>query len=139
MKTLQPDRFNRVQVPYTYDPVTVAELHKLPAGTVSEADHRFGMEHCEPLIIAMDSLIRYAKAYRTAYFSKLADDGVLGNYWLDAAKSIRRLLNGNGAEAYTHRRGTDSKDNGAVESMFWAALGIAGFSEEDLCRNLLTK
>lgn len=27
---------------------------------------------------------------------------------------------------------TDSKDNGAVEGMFWDALAIAGFTEADL-------
>ena len=36
--------------------------------------------------------------------------------------------------AVAHERGitTDTKDNGCVESMFWAAMDIAGFTEEDL-------
>ena len=90
------------------------------------------MENGEPLIVAMDCLLKYAEAYRSTYESNLADDQVLGREWLDAAKGIRGLLNGNGVIAMKKDISSDTKDNGSVESMFWAALRIAGFEEKDI-------
>ena len=113
-------------------PETIAEYDKIPKGTIAEQAHRLGINTNEPLIAAMDALLHYAKAYKSAYGDRLADDGVLGQCWLDAAKGIRGLLNGNGAVAMERNISTDSKDNGAVESMFWTALQIAGYQEKDL-------
>ena len=120
---------------YTYDPVTVTAAQCLcvtSPGTISEQSHLLGMERGEPLIVAMDALIKQAKAHRTRFFSKLSEDYVLGPCWLEAAKGIRGLCNGDGAVALHMGRSTDSKDNGTVESMFWSAMEIAGFTEADL-------
>jgi len=98
--------------------------------TISEQSHQIGMTNFEPLIVAMDVLIKYAKAHKAAYFSPLSEDYVLGDPWLEAVKGIRELLNGNGAVAMHMNRSQDSKDNGTIESMFWSALEIAGYTEE---------
>lgn len=120
---------------YEFDPVTIAATRRLcatSAGTVSEQSHLIGMEGGEPLIIMLDCLAVYAKAHKARFFSKLSDDGVLGDEWLAAAKGVRGLLNGDGAVAHFTGRTTDSKDNGTLEAMFWAAMDIAGFTEADL-------
>ena len=122
----------KVKTVLALQPETIAEYDKLPIGTVSQQAHRLGINSNEPLIAAMDALLHYAKAYRKAFGGDLADDGVLGDFWLDAAKGVRGLLNGNGAVAMERNISTDSKDNGAVESMFWQAMAIAGFKEQDL-------
>lgn len=57
---------------------------------------------------------------------------MLGDEWLAAAKGVRALLNGNGAIAMRKNITTGSKDNGVIEALFWAALEMAGFTEEDL-------
>ena len=115
-----------------YQNETMKAYHKLKPGTIAIHSHAMGMSESEPLIVAMDAMLRYAKAYKKAYDTNLADDGVLGECWLDAVKGIRGLLNGNGAVAMEKDITTDSKDNGCVEEMFWAAMDIAGFTEDDI-------
>ena len=117
---------------YRYAPETVAEANKLPVGTISEHAHKLGMEWGEPLIVSMDALLKYAQTYRRRFEGPLANDYVLGPLWLDAVKGLRGLLDGDGQAAMARDISTDSKDNGAVESMFWAAMQAAGFEEKDL-------
>lgn len=116
----------------TLQPETLAELARIPRGTVAEQSMRLGRLNDEPLLLALDGLLRYAKAYRQRFESPLAEDGVLGPCWLDAAKGLRGLLNGDGAVAMERGVTTDSKDNGALEGIFWHALRAAGFGEADL-------
>lgn len=116
----------------TCEPETLAAMAKLTPGTVAEQSNRVGWTNREPLIIAMDGLLRYAKAYRKAYDGPLADDQVLGPCWLAAAQGIRGLLNGQGVVAMERDISTDSKDNGVIEDTFWSALKAAGYEEKDL-------
>ena len=111
---------------------SVAAMDKVPAGTVASQSLCRGIVGAEPLLIAMDGLLRYAKAYEKRFEGKLAADYVLGDEWLAVAKGIRALLNGDGAVAMERGITTDSKDNGVVEEMFWAALSAAGYTEGDL-------
>lgn len=117
---------------YRFAPETIAQANKVPVGTVNEQSHKLGMEHGEPLLVMMDSLIKYAEAYRERFETQLVEDNFLGPQWLKAAAAVRALLNGDGVVAWKKDRSTDSKDNGAIEGMFWDALGLAGFTEEDL-------
>ena len=113
-----------------------AKLEKDARTSREYTDHCFGMHAGEPLIFAMDALYKFAAAYfkETGGDRRLADDGyeARGRYWLDAAKGIRAMLNFNGACAMERRLSSDSKSNSAVESLFWAALEVAGYKEEDL-------
>jgi hypothetical protein len=131
-------------------PETNHEASKLTAGTRALEEHCLGVNQGEPLLYAMDGLLRYAKAYQRAYglsqrlntwaglpagdpdARALADDYALGPQWLAAAKGLRGLLNGQGAVAMELGLSSDSKDNGVIEGIFWAALGAAGFKESDL-------
>jgi len=118
---------------YRLQPETSAELEKVPPGTVASSAARLGALQGEPLLYAMDGMLRYAKAYRARFDgSALADDGVLGDEWLAAAKGIRGLCNGDGAVAMELGRTTDSKDNGMIEAIFWHAIAAAGFSDADV-------
>jgi|GEM_PF-3138774 len=111
---------------------SVAALNKIPRHSVEEAASSTGQVSGEPLLYAMDGMLRYARAYRKAYDSKLSDDGFLGPHWLDAVKGLRGLLNGQGAVAMERNISTDSKSNGAIEEIFWLAMNAAGFEEDDL-------
>lgn len=117
---------------YKYSPETIAQANSLPVGTVAEHAHKYGMENGEPLIVAMDCLLKYAEAYRQRFDSNLVDDYVLGPIWLDAIKGIRGLLNGDGVVAMKKDISTDTKDNGCVESMFWSAMKMAGYEGKDI-------
>jgi hypothetical protein len=117
---------------YRYNAETIAEANKLTAGTVSEQAHKYGMENAEPLIVIMDALHKYADAHERRYEGKLSEDYVLGPAWLKAAAAVRDLLNGAGAIANLKDISSDTKDNGCVEAMFWAAMKRAGFEEKDL-------
>lgn len=105
---------------------------QLEPGTIADQSHRLGIRHGEPLMVAMECLLRYAKAYREHQEQPLTDDGVLGPCWLNAVSGLRGLLNGDGAVAMERNITTDSKDNGVIESLFWAAMEEAGFEESDL-------
>lgn len=113
-------------------PETVDAIRSVPEGTVSEAAMARGLRLGEPLLIILDGLLRYAKAHRARFEGPLADDGFLGPQWLAAAVAARALLNGDGAAAHEMGISTDSKDNGAMERVFWSAMAAAGFSEADL-------
>lgn len=138
MKTIQTTEGKNINMQimnpsvYALQPETMEACFKVPAGTVAERSMQLGLGQCEPLLVAMDALIRYAKAYETRFEGKLAADYVLGDEWLAAAKGIRALLNGDGAVAMERGVTTDSKDNGVIEEMFWSALKAAGYEEKDL-------
>jgi hypothetical protein len=122
---------------YTYQSETVEAYAKVPELTVSHQCHSVGMNGTEPIIIILDSLIRYAKAHEDSFGSKLSEDYYLGPCFLSALTSTRELLNGNGAVAneISARAGkpcVDSKDNGACEAIFWDAMSISGFTEKDI-------
>jgi hypothetical protein len=117
---------------YRYTAETIAHANKITHGVTSEHAHKTGMLEGEPLIVAMDCLLKYAETYRNRFDGPLAEDRVLGVHWLDALKGVRGLLNGNGQIAMHRDISTDSKDNGALEGVFWDAMRVAGFQEGDL-------
>jgi hypothetical protein len=117
---------------WRYRPETVVAANKIQIGTQNELAHKLGMQEGEPLIVIMDALLNYAEAYRDRQGEMLATDGVLGQPWLEAATGIRALLNGQGAIAMRKDISTDTFDGGALECMFWSAMAMAGFTEEDL-------
>lgn len=108
-----------------YAPETLAEIAKTRKqcpGTQAAAalDHAQGFG--QPLLVAMDALLRAAKDHTKRFEQKLAEDYVLGPPWLAAAKGVRALLNGDFGPI----------DNGTVEAIFWRALEIAGYTESDI-------
>jgi len=117
---------------YTFAIETRAELEKVPANTVNRAAQDIGLTYAEPLIVGLDCLLRYALCYEIRFEAKLAADYVLGPEFLVALKGFRGLLNGDGAVAMLMSTLRDSKDNGACEGIFWAAMNAAGFTEADL-------
>lgn len=127
--TTQP-KIRTQRIDYPLHDQTVEAMDKVPRGTISHQAQNRGLLHGEALLVSMDALLRYAVAYERRHDGKLADDGFLADPWLEALKGIRALLNGDGSEAMFFGWNTDSKDNGALESVFWAALNAAGFTEE---------
>lgn len=119
-------------IKYQFQPESEAQFSKVSARTVAAQSNALGVENAEPLIVIMDSLIRYAKAYEVRFGGRLSEDYVLGPLWVQTAKGVRGLLNGDGAVANEQGVTTDSKDNGCIEGMFWAAVKAAGFKEADL-------
>lgn len=117
---------------YKYSSETINAANRLGVGTVDEHAHKSGMLAGEPLTVAMDCLLKYAQAYKERYESGLADDHVLGPLWLDSMKGLRGLLNGDGSEAMRLDITTDSKSNVALESVFWTAMAVAGYSDTDI-------
>lgn len=111
---------------------TEAEFDKVPSGTVAAQSMALGRVGREPLLVAMDAMLRYAKAYRKAFDSPVGDDGFLGSYYTDAISGVRGLLNGDGAVAMERGISTDSKDNGVIESLYWHCCREAGLDGDNL-------
>jgi hypothetical protein len=114
----------------TLQPETKAHLTRPTPGTVAWQSQNVGLEHGEPLVLILDGLLRYAKAHAARYGSPVAEDYVLGKYWLEALQGIHGLLDGAGAVALERNRTTDSKDNGVCEAIYWDARDAAGFPDE---------
>lgn len=108
------------------------ELAKIPANTIEGHASTYGIENAEPLLYALDGMLRYAKAHKKRYESQLAEDYALGPQFLEVIKGLRWLLNGDGAVALEAGITTDSKSNGACEAIFWHAMKAAGFTEDDI-------
>lgn len=98
-----------------------AQIQKMTPGTVSLQEHNRGVTLNEPVIVMMDAFHRYALAHEKRFESKLSEDYILGPAWLSGIKGVRTLLNGEG-----------QFDGGTLEGLFWAAMEVAGFSEEDI-------
>ena len=109
---------------------TLNAIDKLDRNCVYMRSVKLGIVESEPLLVAMDGLLRYAKAYEKRFEGKLADDYVLGDYWADAIKGLHGLLNGDGAVAMEKGITTDSKSNGVIEEVYHAALKAAGFNDQ---------
>lgn len=107
-------------------PETLAEIAKLTPGTVAAASMQLGARAHEPLLEAMDAMLRYAKAYSKCYEALLGSDGFLSEPYFEVIKGLRTLLNGNGAVAMERNITTDSKDNGVIESLYWHCCREAG-------------
>lgn len=56
---------------------TLTAMDKINSGTIAYQSNQTGIRHAEPLIIAMDGLLRYAKAYKRRFYGELAKDYVL--------------------------------------------------------------
>jgi hypothetical protein len=105
---------------------------KIRRGTISARSHKLGVDNGEPLILAFEAMLRYARAHQKRYDSPLSNDFVLGPLYLDIIRGLRGLLGGDGAVAMERGITTDSKDNGVLEEMFWHCMDSAGFKEEDM-------
>jgi hypothetical protein len=94
---------------------------KLTRGTVAHQRHTTGIFRNEPVMVLMDTLLRYAEKHERRFESKLSEDYFLGPAWLQSIMGVRTLLNGEG-----------DFDGGTLEELFWKALEVAGFTEADL-------
>lgn len=132
IKNLNPQPYQgSLVVPYRCAHATVKFRNQIPAG-VNRQSHELGIANCEPIIIMLDALYQYAAAYKKRYDSTLSTDYVLSVGWLDAMRGLKVLFDGDGALAMANDISTDTKDNGACDKMFWAAMTIAGYKEDDL-------
>lgn len=94
---------------------------KLPANCVAKANHSHGIRASEPMIILMDSFYKYAENYSAKYEEdKLCDNYVLGPQWLKGINGVRAMFDGEG-----------DFDCGTLEALYWEAIKIAGFTEEE--------
>lgn len=118
---------------YHYQPETLAaidRLYTIAANTVAMDDMQFGFATNEPLLVMLDSAIRYARAYQTYYGSTLNTDYVLGPAFLSSVDNIRTLLNSIGGSGM-ETRGRGSFDGGTLDGLACKALELAGYNEGD--------
>lgn len=111
---------------------TRQEIKKIPLGTVAAQSMALGRIHNEPLLVAMDGMLRFVKAYAAHYELKLVDDNVLGREYAKVISGLRGLLNGDGAVAMEQNITTDSKDNGVIEALYWECCKVGGFDGDNL-------
>ncbi len=76
-----------------------------------------------PILAMIDGLLSLADWSIREFDARVADDGFTGPYWIDAAKNVRGMFSSASPAGFSA---------GACEAVFWRAMEIAGFSEEDL-------
>ena len=121
----------RIVYPYpvTLQPETTAALAHLESvcpNSRALQSAKLGALESEPILIMMDSAIRYARAYKTRFDQPIGDDYMASDEFAGILKGIRALLDFDGAVAWERGIATDSKDNGMIESLYWTACEIAG-------------
>ena len=72
------------------------------------------------IVAGLTALAAYACAHEERYGSKLAEDGVLGEAWLDALRGFRAMLNGE----------LGNLDGGFLDAAFCNLHRTAGFEGE---------
>jgi len=117
-----------------YQEETIQAYRKLTEGTQAWENHQHGLMWEEPCIVLIDSLLKYARAYRKRYGRPLRDEAQLKEIWLKVAVNVRRLFEYQGAVSmeWSINTGADSKDNGCLEEVFWRAMEEAGLTEDDI-------
>lgn len=93
-------------------------------GTVEAVEIATMRYRRHPLLAMIDGLLSLA-AWHADHLdgSTIAGDGFTGPYWLDAAKNVRNMFSSASPKGFSA---------GACEAVFWRAMEIAGFSEEDI-------
>lgn len=116
---------------YRYQQETIELSKKLDPTKICGHDHLIGMEAGEPMIVMIDSMIRYAREHEKAQGDKLASDWRLLDHYKDILRALKDMLNWNGALSV--KAGVrDSKDNSTLYKMIQVACQAAGINEEDL-------
>lgn len=119
---------------YEYQQETAEEYDKLESsfrGSQAHSDVRFGINNYEPLIVILDSCIRYAKAHELAYEAKLNEDRYAVRYLKQVLSGIEGLLNCRGAVALERGLPCDSKDGAFCEKLLSVAYEVAGIDEKE--------
>jgi hypothetical protein len=120
-----------VKISYDLQPETSVLLEKLhPQRVVSAQASKLGLKHGEPLLVAMDAMLRYAKAYRNQYDRGIADDSYAGADFHSILEGLNSLLSMDGGVAYELDITTDSKDNGILNTIYIEALKAGGYEVE---------
>lgn len=112
---------------------TLIAIAKIPPRTVAAQSMALGVAENEPLLVAFDAMLGFAKAYESQFGDKLETDYVATPAYGKVISGLRSLLQFDGAVAM--ERGittTDSKDNGALEAVYWECCKAAGIDGDDL-------
>ena len=117
---------------HQYQDDTVKEFLKLQKDTVDCRSMELGFAEDEPLLVAFDVMLRYARAFKQCFGQALQQNHFLGDEYLRVITGLRGLLNGSGAVSMERNITTDSKSNGVLESIFWKCLFEAGYREGDV-------
>jgi hypothetical protein len=118
---------------YQYQTETLQASEKLyQVGPKSIASHeqKLGLKEHEPLIVILDSCIRYAKAYQSRYEIPVASDYILGPALQQILHGVQTLLDGCGAVSLESNQYQDSKDNGVCSTLVQTCLALAGYTTE---------
>ena len=110
----------------------IDRLNAMAPRTIAQQSMRLGVDKAEPLLLILDSAIRYAKAYKARFDQPVSEDYMARDHFAGILSGARALCNFDGAAAMERGITTDSKDNGTLESLYWTACEIAGLDRDDL-------
>lgn len=108
-----------------YPTVAAHVNNTLQPGTVDWRNMRRALTLGHPILDILSALEDMAASHASRYGSTIAQDGVLGGYWIVTAKNARRMLDGEFGQF-------KPISNGCVEWYFWQIVGEAGFTEAEV-------
>ena len=114
---------NVIRLVSTKYPIVASHANDtLEPGTISWRDMRRALTLGHPILDILSALEDMATSHVRRYDDTIAQDGVIGDYWLTTARNARHMLNGEFGPI----------DNGCVEWYFWHVVTSAGFTEAEV-------
>lgn len=119
-------------ISYPLQSETLAAHETLKDGTRAHQEVSLGHREGEPLLVIFDALLSYAKTFEAHFGQKIADDYVASPEFSSMLSGARGMLNFNGGVANGAGITTDSKDTGALETLYWEACKAAGIDGDSI-------
>ena len=117
---------------YTYHPKVAELIAKLNPATISGAGALYGHNKCEPLLVMIDSALKWAESYYINYHHKIAEDSLSGRQIKNILTACKCLIEHNSPLKDNYNLTFDPKDDGTLYSLIMFACMLGGFREEEI-------
>lgn len=104
-------------------------IGKLDNNSCSDQEMILGIRNDEPILIIVNSLLRYCKAHTKRYECLIGDDSYSCRYVKKIIDGVDGLLSCNGGVAMEKGLSLDSKDNGKISKMLRLIKDQHGFDD----------
>lgn len=117
---------------YFYHPKVAELISKLNPSTISGAGAIYGHNKCEPLLVMIDSAIKWAESYYITYKVKIVSDNIQGEQLKNILKACKILSEFDSPLNADYDLTFDPKDDGTIYDLIVFAAALGGFELEDI-------
>jgi hypothetical protein len=117
---------------YHYHPKVAEFINRLTPGTIAFAGAVYGHNKCEPLLVMIDSVIKWVDEYYGLYGHPIVEESAHAEQIKNILTACKNLLGYNSSMKSAYRLTFDPKDDGTLFNLIELAADIAGFDMEDV-------